>query len=652
MKRKGFFILATMAILMASQASAQTFTEIFTDGWGQGRRFIRPCFTDLDNDGLLDLLLGEHSVGIQHLEQVAAGSTQFSPVTTYFSGIDAGSRPTPTITDLDNDALLDLIIGKENGTISHYEQDSPGSTDFSLVSESFSDIDVKRYATPRFIDLDQDGLLDLIVGMENGTLNHYKQDAAGSTEFSLVTDTFNMIDVGYLSVPCFTDLDGDGLIDMIVGVNAGHMHHYEQASLGSTDFDLVSEKFNGMDIGAQACPVFTDVDQDGLQDLMIGDNFGFLHFYEQEASGSENMQLISGNILPGMDIGIHASPSFVDLDHDGLLDMIVGETNGKFFHFKQDAEGSTLFNFLADTLWGIDVGSFPMPVFVDLDGNGLLDMLVGNNNGNLFYYEQETYGSLDFILVTKEFNSIDVGDECAPAIMDLNADGLLDLIIGVADGTLSYYVQDAIQSTGFSLVTTNFSGIDLNYVARPCFTDLGDDGLIDMIIGDSDDRLFHYRQSNVGSLEFTLVSDNFLGITTDTYSAPVFADINGDGLEDLFVGCYNGGIRYFQASDNTGYEQQQPDPSSFITFSVYPNPVHGSAQIQYSLQRPANVQITIYSILGEEIRLLENSFNVSGSHTIHWDGTDEHGQALAEGSYICSIQAGGIRKLIKIMIVK
>ena len=652
MKRKGFFILAAMAILMASQASAQTFTEILTDGWGQGRRFIRPCFTDLDNDGLLDLLLGEHSVGIQHLEQVAAGSTQFSPVTTHFSGIDAGSRPAPTMTDLDNDALLDLIIGKENGTISHYEQDSPGSTDFSLISENFSNIDVESYATPRFIDLDQDGLLDLIVGMENGTLNHYEQDAAGSEEFTLVTDTFNMIDVGYLSTPCFTDLDGDGLMDMIVGVNVGNMHHYEQASLGSTDFDLVSENFNGMDIGAQPCPVFTDVDEDGLQDLMIGDAFGFLQFYEQEASGSENMQLISGNILPGMDVGIHAAPSFTDPDHDGLLDMIVGETNGTFIQFEQDAEGSMLFNFLADTLWGIDVGSFPMPVFIDLDGNGLLDMLVGTSHGNLFHYEQEAYGSLNFTLLTEEFNLIDVGDECAPAIRDLNADGLLDLIIGLPDGTLSYYVQDAIQSTGFSLVTANFNGIDLGYVARPCFTDLGDDGLIDMIIGDSGDRLFHYRQSDVGSLEFTLVSDSFLDILTDTYSAPVFADINGDGLEDLFVGCYNGGIRYFQASDNTGMVQQSPDPDSFITFSVYPNPVHGSARIQYSLQRPANVQITVYNVLGEKVRLLENNFKVSGSHTIHWDGTDAQGHRLPGGSYLCTIRADDSMEMIKLLIVE
>jgi hypothetical protein len=113
MKRTGIFYLATIAIFTASLASAQSYTEIFTDGWGQGRRFTRPCFTDLDNDGLLDLLLGDHEVGIHHLEQNAVGSMQFSPISARFSGIDVGTRPSPTMTELDNDGRLDLIVGKK-----------------------------------------------------------------------------------------------------------------------------------------------------------------------------------------------------------------------------------------------------------------------------------------------------------------------------------------------------------------------------------------------------------------------------------------------------------------------------------------------------------------------------------------------------------
>jgi len=652
MKRTGIFYLATIAIFMASLASAQSYTEIFTDGWGQGRRFTRPCFTDLDNDGLLDLLLGDHEVGIHHLEQNAVGSMQFSHISANFSGIDAGSRPAPTITELDNDGLLDLIIGMRNGTISHYEQDSPGSVSFSLVTENFNGIDVEGYATPRFTDLDQDDLLDLIVGKEDGTLSHYEQNASGAVEFSLVADSFNLINGGFISTPSFTDLDGDGLLDMIVGLNLGHLHHYEQVSLGNTEFDLVSDSFNGIDVGAQACPTFADLDNDGLLDLLIGDMDGYLSCWEQETEGSANVRMISNNILPGIDIGQHAAPTFTDLDHDGLLDLVVGDSNGTLDHFEQEAVGSTLFNFLTDSLWGVDVGSFAMPIFTDLDGNDLLDMLVGTYYGNLHHYEQEAYGSLNFALISDSFNDIDLDGETAPVIRDLNADGLLDLIIGSKDATLYYYVQDAIGSRSFSLVSETFNNIDLEYVARPCLTDLQDDGLLDMIIGESGETLFHYRQNAVGSLEFTLISDSFQDIITDRYSAPAYADINGDGLEDLFVGCYNGGIRYFQAIDNTGIEPASQDLASSALIRVYPNPFHTSTQIRYAIQEEAKVQITIYTLLGQKAGVLEDKDRGPGTYTLTWDGTDGSGNALAGGSYICCIQAGPHREFVKIMLLK
>ncbi len=447
MKLKKTFFIAAIIVIAATQVSGQTYTEIIEGGWGQGRRFIRPCFTDLDDNGLLDLLLGENEGGIRHLEQDSPGSISFVSRSINFSGIDAGDRATPTFTDLDNDSLLDLIIGKQDGTISHFEQDAAGSISFSLLSENFNEIDIGRYATPRFVDLDNDELLDLIIGEEEGNIIHYEQDTIGSMDFSLVTENFNGIDVGAISTPCFTDLDDDGLLDMIIGVNVGHLQHYEQVSSGSAQFSLISENFNGIDVGAQACPIFTDLDNDGLKDLMIGDMSGFLPCYEQETDGSANVLLISTHTLPGIDIGGHAFPSIIDLDADGLWDMIVGNVNGTLDHFKQESPGSPSFSIFADTLLGIDVGSFSSPVFIDLDNNGLMDLIVGEFNGNLNHYEQTVAGTFDFTLTTDSFNNIDLGDETAPAFTDLNADGLYDLIIGRGNGTLCHYAQDGIGST-------------------------------------------------------------------------------------------------------------------------------------------------------------------------------------------------------------
>jgi hypothetical protein len=149
-----------------------------------------------------------------------------------------------------------------------------------------------------------------------------------------------------------------------------------------------------------------------------------------------------------------------------------------------------------------------------------------------------------------------------------------------------------------------------------------------------------------------LISGSFQDIITDRYSAPAYADINGDGLEDLFVGCYNGGIRYFQAIDNTGIEPASQDPASSAMIRVYPNPFHASTQIRYALQEEAKVQITIYTLLGQKVGVLEDKDRGPGTYTLTWDGTDGSGNALAGGSYICCIQAGPHREFVKIMLLK
>ena len=651
MKLKGIFYPVMIALFFASQASGQTYTEITTDGWGQGRRFIRPCFTDLDNNGRLDLLLGEDEGSIHHLEQDSAGAFHFSSISTSFNGIDAGSRPAPTITDLDNDELLDLVIGNNDGTISHYEQESSGSTSFSLVSDNFNGIDVGEYATPRFIDLDLDNLLDLIVGEEEGTINHYRQDEPGSTTFNLVTENFNGIDVGAIATPCFTDLDGDELIDLIVGVNIGHLHHYEQASLGSTEFGQINDNYNGIDIGAQACPIFTDLDDDGLQDLMIGDMSGFLSYFEQETDSSTTVKLISHNILPGFDIGNNSAPTFTDLDNNGLLDMIVGTNDGILVHFEQEAMGSAAFNLLSDSLGKIFVGAFSAPAFIDLDGNGLMDMFVGEFNGNINRFEQTTEGSSSFALLTDSFNNI-VHEECVPVFTDFNGDMLFDMIIGHGDGTLSHYTQDAIGSASFTLISDQFNDIDLDWSAKPSFTSLKDDGLLDMIIGESGGALYHYKQDTAGGSSFTLMSEKFQDIDIGRNSAPAFTDINGDGLKDLILGRKNGGIRYFQRSDATSVRQESTDNKTLGRITIHPNPFDVSTSIHYTLQKQARVQITVYNIHGQKVKILENSIKSSGTHTIHWDGTDEQDRLHANGLYICCVRADSSREVFRLLLVK
>ena len=211
-------------------------------------------------------------------------------------------------------------------------------------------------------------------------------------------------------------------------------------------------------------------------------------------------------------------------------------------------------------------------------------MIVGERAGNLNHYKQDTVGSTTFNFISDSLAGIDVGFHSTPCVIDLDNDGLLDLIVGEEEGHLRHYVQDAAGSTSFSLVSDSLSGIDIGNRSSQSFTDLDNDGLLDMIVGENTPYINHYKQDNIGSYSFTLVSDRFNEIIVPVAN-PVFVDINGDELEDFLIGSYFGGIHYFQRVNDTFVADHILDstPQSFKLFQNYPNPFNPTTSIGYYL---------------------------------------------------------------------
>ncbi|NQV01924.1 MAG: VCBS repeat-containing protein [Bacteroidia bacterium] len=273
-------------IMLTCPLSFKFYTNLFNSIYVVSKS--DPEFTDLDGDGLLDLILGENQGTLYHYEQASVNSTSFILITANFNAIDVGNWSSPSFTDLDGDSLLDLLVGSDAGTLYHYEQDSEYSNSFTLVTTAFNSIDVGSDACPAFTDLDGDGLKDLIIGQRFGTLYHYEQDALNSTSFSYLTWNFNSINVVSLANPAFTDLDGDDLLDMIVGEYNGHLRRYEQDMVNSPSFSLVTTSICDTFNLRRSAPAFTDLDGDGLLDLIRGDLIGRLAHFEQESIQSFN----------------------------------------------------------------------------------------------------------------------------------------------------------------------------------------------------------------------------------------------------------------------------------------------------------------------------------------------------------------------------
>ncbi|MGZ4116345.1 MAG: FlgD immunoglobulin-like domain containing protein, partial [Bacteroidia bacterium] len=73
---------------------------------------------------------------------------------------------------------------------------------------------------------------------------------------------------------------------------------------------------------------------------------------------------------------------------------------------------------------------------------------------------------------------------------------------------------------------------------------------------------------------------------------------------------------------------------------AYPNPFENNVNIGYFLDAPSNVTIEIYSIYGTLVKSIQNNFETNGNHEIVWDGKNNSGAKLSNGSYIYIVRAG------------
>ena len=93
-------------------------------------------------------------------------------------------------------------------------------------------------------------------------------------------------------------------------------------------------------------------------------------------------------------------------------------------------------------------------------------------------------------------------------------------------------------------------------------------------------------------------------------------------------------------------------PTHFALAPTFPNPFNGSTQITYTLAADTSVELRVYNALGQAVRTLLHQHRAAGTHQIHWDGTDDQGQALASGTYLLIMRAAAVRQTTKMLLLR
>jgi hypothetical protein len=284
-----------------------------------------------------------------------------------------------------------------------------------------------------------------------------------------VTDRTDIEVDGY-SVPSYVDWNNDGRKDLVVGEGGGgyingkvrvYLNNGTASEPQFSSYFYAQSDGSDLVVTGEGClgafPRLLYWDSDGRRDLLVGLSDGTTRIYLNTGT-NENPTFDAGTTLqvgpPGsegdIDVGDRTAPTVVDWDNDGLKDLVAGALDGKIHLFINEGTDTTP-DFLAETIVqdGISdlvvFGTRSSPVILDLDGDGKKDLLTGNTYGQLLLYVNTGTDAApafsDYSFVDSDGTPIDLSGlaRSRPFVCDWTGDGYLDVLIGAGDGKVHLY---------------------------------------------------------------------------------------------------------------------------------------------------------------------------------------------------------------------
>lgn len=597
----------------------------WSEGWPEMRDWV--LLRDFDCDGLPDLFTSfQNNIHVwKNTGLNTGGAPSFEPfaiplMASWDFGNGAQELPVicpfgdkPAIWDIDNDGDLDFVAFTETSTrLYRFSGQSSCALDLKCTNRCYAMVSEGSEDNTLFIGEDHECNFN-VVDPEGRPLDDDEMTGrlhAGGAITALQLDGEEAHDL-LISDVSYPQISGLFLESAIDGQDSTAWVDYAFPALidhaGPADsVDL--ERFPA------AYPI--DVDSDGDIDLIFSPNIGYeidddqcVELWTNEGTAASPVWSLEDDdyIQDGMiDVGRGAKPKLVDLDGDGDLDLVVGnkeryegvtDTPTAIALFENvGTSGDPSFEWRTWSAVDLDVNNIEsaFPAIGDLDGDGDMDLLVGDELGYIHQFENTAgpgswpiWEMFELAISDAGGEVIDVGQFAAPQLLDVDGNGQLDLIIGEKNGSLKLYLHCLTgDDTGWCLSTTpengsNWAGIQANQAdiinghSTPCL--YIDESGIHMMIGNELGAIQYFGVLDTEDILNPLVeiTDAVGNYIHGVRAAATFADVNADGYPEMLIGIHNGGIRWHQGIVTDISTATQPKFGM-----LYPNPVRANNTIR------------------------------------------------------------------------
>ncbi|MCK4719664.1 VCBS repeat-containing protein, partial [bacterium] len=391
-----------------------------------------------------------------------------------------------------------------------------------LVDLYYNDIDVGDDAVPVFRDVNGDELRDLIVGNADGEIKCFL------APYFRENQDFETGDIGTPAVA-----EGQGF--SLTGAEDGSITVITD---GEIDTQL-QDNLNRIKVEGNSCPIFEDVNGDYLPDLLIGSSDGTISVYENFGT-KEKWWFVSFNTETDRrfddDIGYLSSPSIMDVDNDGINDIVSGakDMQGLKIYYGPNYAETGGFNY--DGAYENRFDGAIVPALGDFNGDGRCDHAIGFEDGavQVFITEQDNVSHY-----SENFSrGINVPGFATPCSADFDGDGIYDLIVGAGDGKLYFFKGTG---NGFEMLDGVFDEIEFGEYPSPAGFDFNRDSSTDLVVGNRAGEIKVFLAP--GWIEI----ERGLGlVNSGNFTSPAFGDLTGDNIPDLLIGSIDGTFRYYE----------------------------------------------------------------------------------------------------------